>query len=88
MLPGIWMYKKCGWVQNTHPRTQKSIGSAWKMYRGIRGLSNSHPSGNKFKAFNIRSIPCSLNSKVDMLANAASNLCPTNDYSHNKFSVE
>ena len=28
---------------------------------------------NKFEAFNIKSIPCTLNHEVDMLANAASN---------------
>ena len=43
---------------------------------------------NKFKAFNIRSIPHSLNFEADMLANATSNLCPSNDFSHGKFSVE
>ena len=42
----------------------------------------------KFEAFNIRSIPLSLNSKVDMLANAASNIFPSNDFSHDKFYVE
>ena len=42
----------------------------------------------KFEAFNIRSIPRSLNYEVDMLANAASNLCPSNDFSHDKFYVE
>ena len=29
-----------------------------------------------------------MNSKVDMLYNAASNLCPSYDFSHNKFYVE
>ena len=43
---------------------------------------------NKFEAFNIRSIPRSLNSKVDMLANAITNLCPSDDFYHDKFSVE
>ena len=43
---------------------------------------------NKFEAFNIRSIPHSLNSEEDMLANAASNLCPSNDFCHDKFSIE
>ena len=42
----------------------------------------------KFESFNIRSIPCSLNSKAYMLANAASNLCPSNDFSHDNFFVE
>ena len=43
---------------------------------------------NKFEAFNIKSIPCTLNFEADMLANAASNLCPSDDFSHDKFSVE
>ena len=43
---------------------------------------------HKFESFNIRSIPHLLNSKEDMLANVASNLCPSNDFSHDKFSVE
>lgn len=43
---------------------------------------------NKFEAFNIKSIPCSMNSEGDMLANVASNLCPSVDFSHDKFSVE
>ena len=43
---------------------------------------------HKFEYFNIRSIPHSLNSEVDLLANAASNICPSNDFSHDKFSVE
>ena len=42
----------------------------------------------KFEAFNIRSIPRSLNSEVDMLANATSNICPSNDFSNDKFSIE
>lgn len=42
----------------------------------------------KFEAFNIRSIPHCLSYEVDMLANATSNLCPSNDFSHDKFSVE
>ena len=29
-----------------------------------------------------------MNSKEDMLANAVSNLCPSDDFSHDKFSVE
>ena len=29
-----------------------------------------------------------MNSKVDMLANAISNLCPSDDFSHDNFSVE
>ena len=43
---------------------------------------------NKFKAFNIKSIPHTLNFEADMLANAASNLCPSDDFSHDKFYVE
>ena len=43
---------------------------------------------NKFEAFNIKSIPHTLNSKSNMLANAASNLCPSDDFSHDKYSVE
>ena len=43
---------------------------------------------NKFKAFNIKSIPHTLNHEANMLANAASNLCPSDDFSHDKFSVE
>jgi hypothetical protein len=43
---------------------------------------------NKFEAFNIRSIPCSLNSEADMLAKATSNIFPSDDFSHDKFSVE
>jgi hypothetical protein len=43
---------------------------------------------NKFEAFNIKSIPRTLNHEADMLANEASNLCPSDDFSHDKFSVE
>ena len=43
---------------------------------------------DKFEAFNIRSIPRSLNFEADMLANVASNICPINDFSHDKFYVE
>ena len=43
---------------------------------------------NKFEAFNIKSIPRTMNSEVDMLANAASNLCPSDNFSHHSFSVE
>ena len=43
---------------------------------------------NKFEAFNIKSIPRTLNFEADMLANVASNLCPSDDFSHNKFFVE
>ena len=43
---------------------------------------------NKFEAFNIRSIPQSLNSEANLLANAVSNICRSNDFSHEKFSVE
>ena len=43
---------------------------------------------NKFEAFNIRSIPLSLNYEEDMLANVASTLCPSKNFSHDKFFVE
>ena len=36
---------------------------------------------NKFEAFNIKSIPRTLNHEADMLANTASNLCPSDDFS-------
>ena len=42
----------------------------------------------KFEASNIKSIPRSLNFEANMLANATSNLCASNDFSHDKFSVE
>ena len=35
---------------------------------------------NKFEAFNIKSIPQTMNSEANMLANAASNLCPSDDF--------
>ena len=43
---------------------------------------------NKFEYFNIKSIPHTLNFEADMLAIAASNLFPSDDFSHDKFSVE
>ena len=43
---------------------------------------------HKFEAFNIRSIPHSLNSEADMLANVGSNLCPSDDFCQDKFSTE
>jgi hypothetical protein len=43
---------------------------------------------NKIEAFNIKSIPHSDNSKYDTLANAASKLSPSDDFTHNKFSIE
>ena len=43
---------------------------------------------NKFEAFNIKSIPCTLNSKADMLANVASNLFPSDDFSNDNFFFE
>ena len=43
---------------------------------------------NKFEAFNIISIPRSMNFEVDMLANSTSNLSPSDDFSSDKFSVE
>ena len=42
----------------------------------------------KFEAFNIRSIPRTKNFDVHMLANATSNLSPSDDFSHDRFSVE
>ena len=43
---------------------------------------------NKFESFNIKYIPRTLNFEADMLANAASNLFPSDDFSHDKFSIE
>ena len=43
---------------------------------------------NKLESFYIKSIPCSMNSKEDMLANATSNICLSDDFSHDKFSIE
>ena len=43
---------------------------------------------NIFEAFNIKSIPRTLNHEAEMLANAASNLFSSDDVSHDKFSVE
>jgi hypothetical protein len=43
---------------------------------------------HKFEAFNIKCIPCTLNHEADMLANATSNLCPSDDLSLDKFSIE
>ena len=43
---------------------------------------------NKFKYFNSTSLPCSLKIEANMLANVASNLCPSDDFSHDKLSVE
>ena len=43
---------------------------------------------NKFEAFNIKSIPHTLNHEADMLANVASNLFPSDDFSHDTFSIE
>ena len=43
---------------------------------------------NKFEAFNIKSIPHLENSKVGMLANVASNLIPSDYFTHDKFFVE
>ena len=40
---------------------------------------------NKFEAFNIRSIPRSMNYEADMLANVTSNLGPSDDFTHDKF---
>jgi ribonuclease HI len=35
---------------------------------------------NRFEAFNIKSIPHSMNSEVGVMANATSNLCPSDDF--------
>jgi hypothetical protein len=43
---------------------------------------------SKFEAFNIKSIPRTMNFETDMLANVASNLCPSDGFSHDRFSVE
>lgn len=43
---------------------------------------------NNFESFNIRSIPCSMNSEADILANAPSNISPSDEFSHDKFYVE
>ena len=43
---------------------------------------------HKFESFNIRSIPRLMNFESDMLASAASNLSPSDDFSHDKFSIE
>ena len=40
---------------------------------------------HKFEAFKIRSFPHLLNSKEEMLANLAMNICPSNDFSHDNF---
>ena len=42
----------------------------------------------KFEAFNIKSIPYTLSHEVDMLGNIDSNLCPSDDFCHDKFFVE
>ena len=43
---------------------------------------------NKFESFNIKSTPRTLNHEANMLANAASNLCSSDDFSHGNFFVE
>jgi hypothetical protein len=43
---------------------------------------------NKFEAFNIGSIPCSMNSEAYMLANATSNISPSDDFTSDNFFVE
>ena len=43
---------------------------------------------NKFEAFNIRSIPCSMNSEADMMANATSNISPSDEFTHDKVFME
>ena len=43
----------------------------------------------KFETFHkFRSIPHSLIFEEDMLANAASKICPSDDFSHDQFSIE
>ena len=42
----------------------------------------------KFENLNIKSIPRSKNSNADMSANAASNLSPSDDFTHDRFSME
>ena len=43
---------------------------------------------NKFEAFNIRSILHSMDSEANMLANVASNVSPSDDFTQDKFSIE
>ena len=43
---------------------------------------------NKFENFNSKCIPRSMNYESNMMANAASNLCSSDDISHDKFSIE
>jgi len=43
---------------------------------------------NRFVSFNISSIPCPLNCDVDLLANVASTLIPSNRLMPNTFSIE
>ena len=43
---------------------------------------------NKFEDFNIKSTPHLMNFEADMLANAASNLSPSDDFSHANLFVE
>ena len=43
---------------------------------------------SKFEAFNIKCIPPTKKIDVDMLANAASNLGPSDDFTHDIFSLE
>ena len=43
---------------------------------------------SKFEAFNIKSIPRTENFDGDMLANVASNLSASDDFSHDIFFVE
>ena len=42
----------------------------------------------KFEAFNIKSIPRLEKSKFHMLANVGSDLSPSDDFTHDKFSIE
>ena len=43
---------------------------------------------NKFEAFNIKYIPCSMNYEYDILANEASNHSTSDDFTSDKFYVE
>lgn len=54
-----------------------------KHYQSLAQELTSH-----FSAFNISSIPRSQNSAADLLANVASKLLPSKDYSPDRFSVE
>ena len=59
------------------------LSSHLKHYQSLVQDLTSH-----FSAFNISSIPRSQNSAADLLANVASKLLPSEDYSLDRFSVE